>query len=291
MDPSSESFYDGDVLQKSFQLFLNRSDEIKEVPDHTKLTRAVQTVDVTNVLSDLNSLSLLSKEKSQIYIIGVGSGTGCCDLEMISQLRLKHPGVKVEVEVVEPSGREILILKGFSMLDHVNFTWNQMTSEKFEEQWRQRNSTTKADLIHMLHILYYVDECRSYHQLLPEPPREERKTADHTRAERQRFTSACQNGDRTTDDIKSLLDESGVPYQSYRLQSWTDVTECFTEGEENGELLLNFITVVEDFSKKAFPELRQEVLKFLRDPQHCVEKDGKILANSVFEALVLGASD
>ncbi|XP_055021282.1 histamine N-methyltransferase-like [Boleophthalmus pectinirostris] len=109
-----------------------------------------------------------------INIIGLGTGEGNFDMEILSQLRVKHPGVLLDNEVVEPSTLRILRYKERAAqmfhLDPVNFTWNQMTASEFEEQWRQRNITKKVDFIHMLHMLYYVEDpgatLRFYQSLL-----------------------------------------------------------------------------------------------------------------------------
>lgn len=89
--------------------------------------------------------------------------------------------------------------------------------------------------------------------------------------------------------IKNLLDERGVPYQSYELPSALDITTCFIEGDENGELLLDFLTEKVNFSKMAPPELKQRVLRQMRDPECSVEKDGKVLFNVNQGMIILGA--
>lgn len=85
----------------------------------------------------------------------------------------------------------------------------------------------------------------------------------------------------TTGDIKAFLDSKGVTYESFELPSQLDITECFIEGDEKGELQLDFLTEVLEFSKMAPPELKAGALELLRHP------DGKVIFNSNLEALVL----
>lgn len=57
-------------------------------------------------------------------------------------------------------------------LDYIKFTWNKMTSSEFEEQWRVKKMTKKADFIHMIQVGdadvcflltdYIFDTSRSY---------------------------------------------------------------------------------------------------------------------------------
>lgn len=91
----------------------------------------------------------------------------------------------------------------------------------------------------------------------------------------------------TTGDIKSFLDSEGVSYQSYILPSQLDITECFTVGDEKGELLLDFLTEVLDFSKTAPPELKAGVMKTLRQPDCSVESNGRVIFNNDLEVIVL----
>ncbi len=91
----------------------------------------------------------------------------------------------------------------------------------------------------------------------------------------------------TTGDIKSFLDSERVSYQSYELPSQMDITECFTEGDENGELLLDFLTEVLNFSQTASPELKAGVMELLRHPDCSVESDGKVIFNNNLGVIVL----
>lgn len=91
----------------------------------------------------------------------------------------------------------------------------------------------------------------------------------------------------TTGDIKSFLDSKGVSYQSYELPSQLDITECFTEGDEKGELLLDFLTEVLDFSKTASPELKAGVMELLKHPDCSVESNGKIIFNNNLGVIVM----
>lgn len=91
----------------------------------------------------------------------------------------------------------------------------------------------------------------------------------------------------TTGDIKSILDCKGVSYQSFDLPSQMDITECFIEGDEKGELLLDFLTEVLDFSKTASQELRAGVLELLRHPDCSMEAEGRVIFNNNLGVIVI----
>lgn len=91
----------------------------------------------------------------------------------------------------------------------------------------------------------------------------------------------------TTGDIKTFLDTEGIPYQNYELLSQMDITECFTERDQVGELLLDFLTEVIEFSKNAPEELKKGVLDLLRHPDCSKEVDGRIIFNNNLGVLVV----
>lgn len=37
-------------------------------------------------------------------------------------------------------------------LDYIKFTWNKMTATEFQEHWRVKKMTKKADFIHMIQV-------------------------------------------------------------------------------------------------------------------------------------------
>lgn len=282
---------DDNRYQKSFQLFLERSSEHQCMRDF-----------IHNILP--NILASIGDGKSQINVIGVGSGAGEIDLEMLSKLRLKHPGVLVDNEVVEPSSQQLhnykVMVSQKPDLDYVQFTWNTMTASEFEEQWKQKKMTKKADFIHMIQMLYYVKDPAatiSFFQSLLDRNGKlliilvsgESGWGKLWKTYRSQLCNTEISQCVTTGDIKRLLDARGVRYQSYELQSQMDITECFTERDEKGELLLDFLTEVLDFSKTASPELKEGVMQLLRDPQCSVESGGRVLFNNNLGVIVLDA--
>lgn len=88
-------------------------------------------------------------------------------------------------------------------------------------------------------------------------------------------------------DVKRLLDSEGVSYQSHELQSQMDITECFTEGDEKGEVILDFLTEMLHFSKTAPPELKAGVMELLRHPDYGTEIDGRVMFKDVTAMIII----
>lgn len=88
-------------------------------------------------------------------------------------------------------------------------------------------------------------------------------------------------------NIKGILDSVGLKYKIYELPSHMDITCCFTEGDNDGELLLDFLTETCEFSKNAPPELRQQVLEELRKPGCSENRNGKVFFNNNMSVIMV----
>nr|XP_055072373.1 histamine N-methyltransferase-like [Misgurnus anguillicaudatus] len=274
---------------KSFELFLDRSSEHQCMQDF-----------IHNTLPDI--LGSIGGGRPIFNVMGVGSGGGENDLEMLAQLHMKHPHVKVNNEVVEPSTDMLHKYKDLVSktpnLDYINFTWNKMTASEFEKHWQEKNLGKKMDFIPLIQMLYYVEDPEAtvsfFRSLLDKDGKlliilvsGEGGWATLLKTYRAALCkpeiSQCVN----MGDIKTFLDTKDIKYTNYVLQSHMDITECFTEGDEVGELLLDFLTEVVEFSKNAPEDLKKGVLDLLRHPDCSKEVDGRIMFNSSMEVVVV----
>ncbi|XP_026151210.1 histamine N-methyltransferase-like [Mastacembelus armatus] len=279
---------DDSRYQKSFQLFLERSSEHQCMQDF-----------IHNILPDI--LTSVGDGKSHLNVIGVGSGAGEMDLEIFSELHQKHPGVTVDNEVVEPNSQQLhnykVLVSQKPDLDYIKFIWNQMTASEFEEHWKEKKMTKKADFIHMIQMLYYVKDPEAtinfFHSLLDKNGKlliilvSEIGWGTLWQKYRNQLFNTEVIQCVTTGDIKTILDSKGLSYQSYELPNEIDITECFTEGDEKGELLLDFVTHVLNFSKTAPAELKAGVLDLLRQTDYSVESNGRVILNNNLGMIVI----
>uniref|UniRef100_A0AAZ3QWW2 Histamine N-methyltransferase n=1 Tax=Oncorhynchus tshawytscha TaxID=74940 RepID=A0AAZ3QWW2_ONCTS len=262
---------------KSFQLFLECSSEHPCMQDFIHV-----------ILPDI--LASIGEGKANLHVMGVGSGSGEVDLEMFSELRLKHLAVTVDNQVVEPSAQQLHLYKVLVSqkpnLDYIKFTWNKMTATEFEKDWREKNYTKKMDFIHMIQMLYYVkDPCKG--KLLIILVSGESGWGKHWKTFKTQLCNTESSHSVTTGDIKTYLDSKTVSYQSYELPSQIDITECFTEGDQRGELLLDFLTEVLNFSSTAPAELKARALELLRHPDCSKEVEGRVIFNNTLGVLVV----
>uniref|UniRef100_A0A8C1A1W1 Histamine N-methyltransferase n=1 Tax=Cyprinus carpio carpio TaxID=630221 RepID=A0A8C1A1W1_CYPCA len=241
---------------------------------------------IHNTLPDI--LASIGGGRSVFNVMGIGSGAGEIDLEMLAQLHLKLPHAKVINKVVEPSNDMLhkykVRVSTTPDLDYINFTWNKMTASELEKHWQEKNPGEKMDFIHMIQMLYYVKDPEAtvsfFRSLLN---KDGKLLIILVKQLCNTEISQCV----TTGDLKTFLDTESIPYQNYELLSQVDITECFTEGDQVGELLLDFLTEVIEFSKNAPEDLKKGVLDLLRHPDCSREVDGRIIFNNNLGVLVV----
>ncbi|XP_048339192.1 carnosine N-methyltransferase 2-like isoform X3 [Sphaerodactylus townsendi] len=133
---------------RAFQSFLDHSTE------H-------QCMDQFNKTELPNIVASVGNGKSTISVLGVGSGTGEQDLKMIRIIQSQHPGAFIANEVIEPNPHHILAykeaIKNSPDLKNVSFTWHQQTSMEYEKQAKEGNVEKKYDFIHLIQMLYRVE--------------------------------------------------------------------------------------------------------------------------------------
>ncbi|TSV15279.1 Histamine N-methyltransferase [Bagarius yarrelli] len=249
-------------------------------------------------------LASIGKGEPTLNMMGVGSGSGEIELEILKVMHEKHPDAKVNNEVVEPS--ECMLKKYNALLsktpglEHVTFHWNKMTATEFENDWKKNNSDRKMHFINMIQMLYYVEDPEAtisfYRSLLQKGGKIllillAGETA-WARLIKKFQDQICKKGfaqSVNTSDIKRFLESKNIPYQNYKLRSLTDITECFTPGDLKGDRLLDLLTEVVEFRKTASPKLRDEVLEFLKQPENSQTVNGRILFDCSTEALLIDA--
>ncbi|XP_078084168.1 histamine N-methyltransferase-like [Mustelus asterias] len=286
MESSMKSLsLDFDRYLKSFELFLERSTE------HQCMRKFID-----EILPDVIA-SIGKKGSSSLNVLGVGSGSGKIDIEFLGKIQSKHPGLLIHNEVVEPNPEHIsqykALVKEKCSDQNISFHWNQMNSEEYERQSKERNDSKEFDFIHMVEMLYYVESLRDtityFHSLLQTNGKLLIiQTSDdggyHSLWKKygSHFLSSC-----LFLDVRKALDEIRMKYRIYEFSSDLDITECFIEGNENGECLLDFLTHVVDFRKTAPADLKEKVLHYLRQPQCSREENGKVIFNNNLYFIVI----
>ncbi|NWZ11227.1 HNMT methyltransferase, partial [Agelaius phoeniceus] len=227
---------------------------------------------------------------------------GEMDLQILSKIRARYPGVTINNDVIEPSADQISKYKEHvaqaSNLENIKFTWHKETANEYESRMNAEKKTKKWDFIHMIQMLYYVKDIpatiRYFHSLLDSQAKlliilVSGKSGWETLWKK--YGPSFPLEDLccyvSSGDLPRMLDSAGLKYQLYELPSHMDITSCFSEGDKDGELLLDFLTETLDFAKTAPPELKQQVMEELRKPGCSEIRDGKVFFNNSLGVIVV----
>ncbi|XP_064309306.1 carnosine N-methyltransferase 2 [Phalacrocorax carbo] len=261
-----------------------------------------QCMDEFNKEEMPNIMAGLGNGKSAINVLGVGSGTGEQDLKMIRILQAAHPGVFIDNEIVEPNPQHVAAYKELVNqapdLQNVSFIWHQLTSSDYEQQVKDKGAHKKFDFIHMIQMLYRVEDilntikffhsCLDHHgKLLIIILSDSSGWASLWKKYRHCLPSTDSGHYVTSNGITNILKRLGVEYHIYEYPSGWDITECFIEGDPVGARMLDFLTGTKNFLGTAPPGLRQRLQEALCQPECSSKKDGRIIFNNNLSMIVV----
>ncbi|XP_030436561.1 histamine N-methyltransferase isoform X1 [Gopherus evgoodei] len=243
-------------------------------------------------------ISSIGNGKSAINILSVGGGSGEIDLQILSKIQAKYPGVTINNEVIEPNDEQILSYKErvakTPNLENIKFTWHKETSSEYESRMNEKKEFKKWDFIHMIQMLYYVKDIPAtiqyFHSLLEAKAKLLIILVSGTSGWTtlwKKYGPRLSLNDLCFYDIEERLSQIGLKYQIYELPSTMDITNCFIKGNKEGELLLDFLTETCYFSKTASLDLKNKIMEELKKPECSEEKDGKVFFNNNLSAIVI----
>ncbi|XP_061698485.1 histamine N-methyltransferase-like [Syngnathoides biaculeatus] len=281
---TKHTVYEGAELQ-SFRFYLQYSGE------HTAVLRVLQKHlpgEFQRIAADKNSLGVL----------GVGSGGGELDVEMLSLLLSAFPTLSITVDIVEASAELVANFKALvaksDNLQKIPFTWHFMMSQEYR---KQVNNAKKYDFIHMIQMIYFVDDLtetiRFYHSILKKNGTLliiiEKTTSGWDilwrTFSKELCTEACPVY-RSSDDVVAAVKTLGLKYVEHIIPNKFNITECFDPNSETGRCLLRFLTGAEFASFT--PQIRSDILNLLRG-KCSTEKEGKIIFNSCLSCIFVYA--
>ncbi|XP_048342576.1 histamine N-methyltransferase-like isoform X1 [Sphaerodactylus townsendi] len=247
-------------------------------------------------------ISSIGNGRSTINILSVGGGAGEIDLQILKKVQAKYPGVIIYNDVIEPSVEQIINYKErvakTSNLENIKFSWHKETSLEYESRMKASGDVKKWDFIHMIQMLYYVKDIsatvRFFHALLESGAKLLIILVSGTSGwarlwkkygPRLPLNDLCLYVSST--DIEEVLDAAGLKYQSYDLPSNMDITDCFTEGNKKGELMLDFLTETCNFSQTAPHDLKKEFVEDLKNLEYSQIIGGRYLFNNNLSAIVV----
>ncbi|KAM4626976.1 histamine N-methyltransferase B-like [Discoglossus pictus] len=290
MNSSAKSLIsDSKQYAESFSMYFERSTE------HQCVQRFIDTK-----LQDI--ISRIGIGKSALNVLSLGSGTGEVDLPILSRLQNEYPDLPIKNDVVEPSTEHLLIYKDnvskAEHLDNIHFNWHGKCTSEYQREIIENKEVKQYDLIHMIQMIYYVNDipgtikfyqsCLSPHGKLIIIVLSRHSGWYNFYGE---IESQLPNNNLTVNissaEIIDILDSQGMKYEYYDIESNVDITECFINGNKNGQILLDMLTVTCNFNETAQAHLKEFAIELLQNPKCSVKRDGKTLLNTNFSVIVV----
>ena len=232
-----------------------------------------------------------SPSKSQFKVLAVGSNEGSFDCLFIKAL-FTHgkeliEGKEVTWTVVEPNTIAINEFKQRvssegGIFQNVKFSWINKGLEEFLEV----TELEQFDLIHFIHVLYYLDEERmlkdSYTKLLRSPGcivaavGTEDDVWDHLIKSFKTKIPPFSFKQPTNIELSEICKRNGWVCETFDGKLDLEITEIFNDGDPIGEALLKFFFQINKSPKEKYGEkLMSEVKEFFRKVSWEKIKDGK----------------
>ncbi|NWV26732.1 HNMTL methyltransferase, partial [Origma solitaria] len=231
-----------------------------------------------------------------------GDFLAAVDLKMIRILQAVHPGVFIENEIVEPNPQHVAAYKELVSqapdLQNVSFIWHQLTSLEYEQQVKEKGTHKKFDFIHMIQMLYRVEDipntikffhsCLDHHgKLLIIILSDSSGWASLWQKHRDCLPATDRGHYITSGGITDVLRRLGVEHRVYEFPSGWDITECFIEGDTVGGRMMDFLTGTKDFLGMAPPALRRRLQEALCQPECSSTRDGRVIFSNNLSMIVV----
>lgn len=239
-----------------------------------------------------------NKPTKQFNILSVGSGTGKTDFEIIKIVRevlskSGHPQVKIFNRAVEPGAASLQLFREniieYSKDDLVEFDLVQKTFDEYKEG--KAADGVQFDLIHFVHSTSYLDVEKTFSLCFEEELKSHGIITVIVVGKDDLLYKCClkqghvwHGGHSNTecwltgDEMIAIAAQHNWKHQIFSQEYSLDVTDVFDDHSEDGNLLLDFITFVQDFRKTQDAQQVKEMLDCIKNhctPTQNMPKDGK----------------
>ncbi|NXC96348.1 HNMTL methyltransferase, partial [Certhia familiaris] len=291
MIPSMRSLTAEEYVE-AFKSFLDHSTEHQCMDEFNK-------EQMPNIMAGLGHCM---SHKAEHFSFLLGDTLAGVDLKMIRILQTVHPGVFIDNEIVEPNPQHVAAYKELVNqapdLQNVSFIWHQLTSLEYEQQVKEKGTHKKFDFIHMIQMLYRVEDipntikffhsCLDHHgKLLIIILSDSSGWASLWKKYRDCLPSTDSGHYITCGGITEVLQRLGVEHRVYELPSGWDITECFIEGDAVGGHMMDFLTGTKNFLGTAPPALRRRLQEALCQPECSSTRDGRIIFSNNLSMIVV----
>ncbi|XP_070553690.1 histamine N-methyltransferase-like [Ptychodera flava] len=226
--------------------------------------------------------------------VGSGDGKACC--ELLEVTLEQHP--KIVCRSVEPMAGEQQKFKDLVKerdLDGISFEWMEQRTEDYENRPNVA-ADKKFHLVTLLQMIIVVDDIEKTIMHYHDNEMEKGSIMVITLVADESPARLCEPivGElqkvklKSSGDVRQVLERNHLNYTQKFIPYRVDVTNCFDDSSRQGELLLEMITIVPEFGKRAGSDVRKKVLDVL-ESRSKTEND-KIYATFGFDTYIIHKS-
>ncbi|XP_070557649.1 histamine N-methyltransferase-like [Ptychodera flava] len=235
---------------------------------------------------------------STLHILAIGSGRGQKDAEILRQV--KDHFSRVSYRVVEPNYNRLQDLQTRlvekAAPEHVSF------DIRLEKACTSSLMDKKFHLIHLLHVVAYIENAEEYllqcyKQLQPNGVLLVQIDSDDEnglafldgviKASNER-SGGLMKGFLMTSQLENVLKKHSFNYEKFHYAGTADITECFRDDSSEGECLLHYLLLQENFNiTELTKDTRKQILAHLRESSHVKMCGEKIVIQDEFDMFLI----
>ncbi|XP_072045558.1 histamine N-methyltransferase-like [Amphiura filiformis] len=241
------------------------------------------------------------EDQQELRVMGVGSGSGEADYEMLTELLSRYP--KIRNTVIEPADQMMqkyrhLVTSQQQSLSGVVFDWRQQKYEDYQQDCQQTGDVTKFHFIHVVHSLYHMPDLDAVLESLWERLdnggvlliiiTSEKSGIHHVHEKFNKEVKADNTmTNATSADVQRVFDKLRLTCKVYLQPLRLDITKCFQDGDRDGDLILDFLANTINFRNAAPKILLEDYMQFLKEAKCSEVSSDRVLLNMDWNAIVI----
>ncbi|XP_071941031.1 histamine N-methyltransferase B-like [Antedon mediterranea] len=238
------------------------------------------------------------EDDKELDVLGIGSGAGKDEINVLKQLLKRWPRVKDTV--VEPHLSHInkykdLVATEAKSLDGVSFEWRQQTVQQFIRDTKDQ-PLKKYHFIMLFHVMYFIEDLedvlRNLKGILDDGGiiLGMLECDDSCMAMTIRTFPQLKNSVQaaSTKEIENAFKSNQLNYVKHRIHINLDATGCLDDESNEGELLIESLTQTAYLKKNVPKSLYSKIIEYLKSiilPNN--SGDGKTLLRGDCDAIII----
>ncbi|KAJ8021119.1 Histamine N-methyltransferase [Holothuria leucospilota] len=238
----------------------------------------------------------ISSSVEPLRVLGVGCSSGDIDYDLVARLLTRFP--KISNTVLEPTDTftdyESLVKE--KPLSGVEWNFRQQKFDSYYQSILETSEAWKFHFISAIAVLYYMQnwqtEIMNMYNLLETGgvlmiTLMSEESGFWRVAKRFPMMADHLNVQINSENVKTFLREEMIDFEVVKQRSFVDITCCTIDGDEDGSMLVDFITHVKHFKTTAPLKLQADFLEYFFSNECCQKSKDRLFLNNSIEAIIV----